>query len=100
MEEFTQNVVTIIKNIPPGRVISYGAVGAMAGAPRSARQVVRVLRTQTKKHDLPWFRVVNARLQVAIKDPLGQSEQIQRLKEEGISVDQKGRIPKEYLWSP
>ncbi len=72
----------------------------MAGIPRSARYIVYILKTETSHHNLPWHRVVNSRLQIAIKNPIGQNEQMQLLRSEGIPVDQEGKITKEYLWMP
>jgi alkylated DNA nucleotide flippase Atl1 len=36
MSLFEQRVLTIVRNIPPGRVATYGDVAAMAGRPRAA----------------------------------------------------------------
>ena len=37
MEPFTERVVEIIKNIPEGKVMTYGQIAAVAGSPRGAR---------------------------------------------------------------
>ena len=58
MKPFTERVVAIIKNIPEGKVMTYGQVAALAGSPRGARQVVRVLHSLSAKHQLPWHRVI------------------------------------------
>ncbi|MCG3219708.1 MAG: MGMT family protein [Candidatus Heimdallarchaeota archaeon] len=96
---FTEEVVEIIKAIPKGRVATYGQVARLAGNPRAARQVVRTLNTQTKKHKLPWHRMINAQGKIAIKDPFGADEQKALLLAEGVEVSEKYTISLEkYQW--
>jgi len=56
---FFEEVRRVVRNIPRGRVASYGEVARAAGYPRCARMVVRALR-DSKRHRLPWQRVVGA----------------------------------------
>ncbi|MCY3410537.1 MAG: MGMT family protein [Candidatus Heimdallarchaeota archaeon] len=101
MTEFTDTVVDIIKSIPKGKVATYGQVAALAGSPRASRQVVRILHTQTKKHGLPWHRLINSKGQIAIKDAFGADEQKARLNAEGVEVDDKYKINlKNFQWQP
>ena len=95
---FTDRVVQIIAAIPEGQVARYGQIAALAGSPRGARQVVRVLHTQSRRHGLPWHRVVNAMGQIALKDPLGAEEQRLRLEAEGIEISPGGKIGDRYFW--
>ncbi|MBP2078354.1 MGMT family protein [Oceanobacillus polygoni] len=92
MKPFTANVIAIIKQIPEGRVMTYGQIARAAGSPRAARQVVRILHSMSKKHRLPWHRVINAKGQVAIKDEVTAMEQKWQLEAEGVEVSQKGEI--------
>ncbi|QHK04677.1 DNA base-flipping protein [Bacillus velezensis] len=50
---FTERAVAIIKQIPEGKVMTYGQIADLAGSPRGARQVVRILHSMSKKHRLP-----------------------------------------------
>ena len=100
MNEFTALVVEIIKSIPKGKVATYGQVAKLAGSPRGARQVVRILHTQTKKHGLPWHRMINSKGQIAIKDAYGAEEQKSRLLAEDIEVEGNKIDLKLYLWDP
>ncbi len=84
VEEFTENVVTIIKKIPPGKVMTYGQIAKCAGSPRGARQVVRVLHTMSRKHELPWHRVINAKGEIGLKSEDGYIDQKMMLEGEGI----------------
>lgn len=77
LQPFTAEVVRILKEIPPGRVVTYGHVARLAGSPRAARQVVRILHTMSEKHQLPWHRVVNAKGEIAVPDD--ESRELQRM---------------------
>ncbi|UFJ42612.1 MGMT family protein [Brevibacillus humidisoli] len=86
MNPFTEKVVEIIKQIPAGRVMTYGQIAALAGSPRGARQVVRILHAMSRKHRLPWHRVINAKGQIALQDPDMHSLQKLLLLGEGIEL--------------
>lgn len=45
---FTERAVAIIKQIPEGKVMTYGQIADLAGSPRGARQVVRILHSMSK----------------------------------------------------
>lgn len=101
MTPFTQTVIEIIKQIPSGKVMTYGQIAKLAGSPRGARQVVRILHSMSKKYQLPWYRVVNAKGQIAIKDEQAYQEQVMNLKAEGIEIGMHDVIDlKEYQWVP
>ncbi len=96
---FTQRVIEVIKRIPRGRVATYGQVAALAGNPRGARQVVRVLHTCTDKHKLPWHRVVKRDGRIALKPGYGCEIQKELLRQEGVEFDENDAIDFErYLW--
>ncbi|WP_077617189.1 MGMT family protein [Bacillus sinesaloumensis] len=86
MKPFTENVIQIIKQIPSGKVMTYGQIARLAGSPRGARQVVRILHSLSKKYNLPWFRVVNAKGEIAIRDEEAHVSQSIFLEDEGIEV--------------
>ncbi len=98
-ESFSRNVIEILRKIPRGEVTTYGAVAALAGSPRSARQVVRLLHSSSKKYDLPWHRVINSRGYIAIKDPEGFAEQKALLEMEGVFSDEKGKVTIDGYWT-
>ncbi|WP_163971077.1 MGMT family protein [Oceanobacillus halotolerans] len=101
MAPFTKEVLTIIRSIPEGKVMTYGQIARFAGSPRAARQVVRILHSMSKKHHLPWHRIVNAKGQIALKNDELYHEQIINLQMEGIEVSQQGSIDLEkYQWNP
>jgi methylated-DNA-protein-cysteine methyltransferase-like protein len=53
-------VLALVRQIPPGRVSSYGVLAAEAGFPRHARHVGKLLGSLPDGHGLPWHRVVNS----------------------------------------
>lgn len=59
MSAFKQKVYEIVRNIPKGKVVSYGQVALMAGVPRAAIQVGWVLHISNEEDKLPWWRVIN-----------------------------------------
>lgn len=99
MEAFTRRVIEIIKRIPEGKVCTYGRVARMAGQPGGARQVARILHSSSRKHQLPWQRVVNVRGSISLPQYGGYAEQKARLQAEGVAFDAADRIDLEkYLW--
>ncbi|GIO20688.1 hypothetical protein J18TS1_37880 [Oceanobacillus oncorhynchi subsp. incaldanensis] len=99
MTPFTEEVIKIIREIPSGKVMTYGQIAREAGNSRAARQVVRVLHSMSKKHQLPWHRVINAKGQLAIPNEEGNWEQRTRLEAEGVLVSSSGYVDlKKYQW--
>lgn len=100
MQTFTKEVITIIKNIPEGMVMTYGQIACMAGSPRGARQVARILHSMSRKYHLPWHRVINAQGKLMIKDEAMYNEQKMSLESEGV-VCVDGRVElAEYQYRP
>ena len=100
MNTFTRQIVDVIRAIPKGRVTSYGRVAALAGNPRAARQVSRILHTMSQKHELPWHRVVNASGKISL--PRGRGYELQKalLESEGVFVSSSGAVDlSTYLWT-
>jgi len=88
MTKFTEDVIDIIKMIPHGKVMTYGQIAAYANNPRGARQVSRILHSMSRKHNLPWHRVINSKGRVSLTGEAGfiQSE---LLVSEGVTVINK-----------
>lgn len=98
---FTTRVVEAIRNIPAGRVATYGQIAGLAGNRRAARQVVRILHTQTRAEELPWHRVVTREGRIALGTEQGGGEQRRLLEGEGVEFDRAGSIDLErFLWAP
>ncbi|UCC44783.1 MAG: MGMT family protein [Candidatus Zixiibacteriota bacterium] len=98
---FHQRAVQVVKKIPRGRVATYGQIAALAGSPRAARQVVRVLNTASEKEKLPWHRVINREGRVVLKPGRGYELQKALLKDEGVVFDDNGLVDFDrFLWKP
>ena len=57
-ESFSERVYDAVSRVPRGRVITYGQIARMIGAPKAARQVGWAMRRCPE--GLPWHRVVRA----------------------------------------
>lgn len=100
-EERKRRITATIRDIPSGRVASYGQVAEIAGVPRGARQVGYVLRQLPADHGLPWHRVLRASGEIALpKDSPGFREQVRRLRGEDVPVS-RGRVNMQrWQWQP
>lgn len=99
LNSFSERAIFVMKSIPPGRVLSYGAVAALAGNPRGARQVSWLINSSTKKHNLPWFRIINSKGRISIIQPEGYEKQKELLQQEGVEFSANDTVDLErYLW--
>ena len=97
--EFTENIIRIIKNIPLGKVLTYGYIAKLAGNPRAARQVSWILHSSTKKYELPWHRVINSQGIIALKSVEDKEYQKGLLELENIVVSDDFKIDlEEHMW--
>ncbi len=88
-------IYDVVRQIPPGRVATYGQVAELAGLPGHARQVGYALHA-LKDEEVPWHRVVNAQGRVSRRsDPGYDGWQRELLEGEGVSFDDSGRVPLE-----
>ena len=96
---FQQRVLEIVRAIPPGSVLTYGQVAALADTPRAARQVGRILYFYGES--VPWQRVINYYGGLSTyKVGSGEMQRV-LLEEEGISFRADGTIDlNRYQWRP
>jgi methylated-DNA-protein-cysteine methyltransferase-like protein len=95
----TQEIISLIKSIPSGRVATYGQIARLAGFTNGARQVVRILHTCSVKYDLPWHRVINAKGEIALSLYNGAEEQKALLEAEGVLCSEEFKVDlKKYGW--
>ena len=100
-ENLADIIKKVIKKIPKGKVTTYGQIAAMAGNPRAARLVVRVLHSSSRKDKLPWHRVINSKGKISLGPGEGYEEQKSLLIAEGVWFDDNDKIDlKRNLWSP
>jgi methylated-DNA-protein-cysteine methyltransferase-like protein len=93
-DEAVGAICAVIRRIPKGWVATYGQVAAMAGLPRRARLVGRVLQRLDPAVDVPWHRVVNARGEVSYSLSRNGGDVLQRrlLEKEGLRFDENNRL--------
>ena len=60
MDDAAAKVLAVIRTIPPGRVLTYGDVAALAEAEVTARDVGQVLLRHGEGEGIPWWRVLRA----------------------------------------
>jgi len=90
MSPLAEIIIEIIKNIPKGKVLTYGEVAARAGSPRSARLVSYLLHGCSDKYDLPWHRVINFQGKISLRGILGEEQKL-LLVMEGVKFE-NGKI--------
>lgn len=99
---YRERVYSIVREIPPGRVITYGAIAHLLGDPRQARQVGWAMaRTPDECPPIPAHRVVNSRGAVSPDGDGGNAVRRRLLEAEGVVFGSDGRLDLErYLWLP
>lgn len=81
---YFQRVWQVVRQIPAGRVATYGAVARAAGFPGTARQVVWALRGAPGQAALPWHRVLGAGGKIRLPGPSGLEQRL-RLEAERVT---------------
>ncbi|WP_298846283.1 MGMT family protein [uncultured Salinicola sp.] len=93
--QILEQIYTIVAQIPPGRVTTYGRIAGMTeGA--TARMVGTAMRQLPTGHDLPWYRVIGASRRIA--DHGGAQRQHEKLRAEGVVFDASDRVPTHLMW--
>lgn len=87
-DDFRNEVYAVVRAIPYGKVLTYGDVAQLAGFPRHARMVGRVLHDVPASFGLPCHRVVNSRGRTAPH----WEEQRSLLEAEGVAFGGGGYV--------
>jgi methylated-DNA-protein-cysteine methyltransferase-like protein len=89
---FSDRVYALVRTVPRGKIVSYGAVAALLGKPRGARAVGQALRNLPEGSDVPWWRVVNRNGAVSDR-PVINAKSLQQalLRKEKVKFDASGR---------
>jgi len=100
--DFFKNVYNIVRQIPYGRVTTYGAIARAIGAAKSARTVGYAMNASHQFNDVPAHRVVNRNGVLTGKHHFPGTHVMQQMLEaEGIVVkDDKVIDFKKHLWIP
>jgi len=102
MSAFSERVYDCVRRIPTGRIINYGSIAVLAGAPRAARGVGYAPGNRPPGTDEPWWRVVNRRGAISTSRVSGLARRQRALLErEGIVFDDRGEASWErFGWDP
>jgi methylated-DNA-protein-cysteine methyltransferase related protein len=101
-DNFFERVYTVARQIPFGRVTSYGAIAKVLGAARSARMVGWAMNAAHNLEDVPAHRVVNRKGLLTGKHHFDGTNLMQQLLEnEGIEVIDNQIVDFEKVfWEP
>lgn len=101
-ENFFERVYGVVKQIPPGRVTSYGAIARYLGAAGSSRMVGWALNNSHNKEAVPAQRVVNRIGMLSGKHHFGGTNVMQQMLEsEGVEIiENKVQCFERIFWDP
>ncbi len=101
-ENFFERVYAIVRQIPEGKVTSYGAIAKALGTARSARMVGWAMNASHSIEDVPAHRVVNRLGLLSGKHHFEGTNLMQQLLEnEGITVLDNQIVDFEnHFWTP
>lgn len=96
-EKLIYEILSVIEEIPPGRVATYGQIAALCGREKHARLIGKVAAMSGCYGRYPCHRIVNHAGRLAP----GWPEQAQLLAAEGVPLGADGRVElKKYRWTP
>lgn len=107
-EEFNHQVWALVRQIPAGKVCTYGQIASMIAPPAGmdpksylafgARWVGGAMAACPQ--NVPWQRVINSQGKVSLRPGGGGTHQRELLESEGVVFDDHDRIDlKTYAWS-
>lgn len=94
MKTFSERVVEIAKEIPKGRVTTYGRIARAAGAgPMASQSITAILGKayEAGEKNIPFHRIVYADGKVWLSDKYAKTR-LALYKKEGIKLDKNNRI--------
>ena len=92
-----------MRQIPEGRVATYGQIAQLANLPGQARLVGYALYRVERSSNIPWHRVINAKGEVSYSPHRQGADDLQRslLEQEAIVFSPLGKISlSKYQWHP
>lgn len=101
-ESFFERVYTVVRQIPYGKVTTYGAIAKHLGSPGSARMVGWAMNTSKNDPTIPAHRVVNRNGILTGKIHFDGTNLMQQLLEnEGVKIrDNKIQDFSSVFWDP
>ena len=100
-QSYREKVYEIVRQIPRGRVMTYGQIADLLGEGYTARTVGYVMHAADTEN-VPWQRVINSQGGCSTsKMMMPVNLQQKMLEDEGVRFSEKGRCDlNEYRWFP
>ena len=100
-KEYQERVYEIVRQIPRGRVMTYGQIAAVLGEGYTPRTVGYVMHAADSE-SVPWQRVINSQGKCSTgRMTIPVNLQQDMLEQEGVEFDAKGKCDlNEYQWWP
>ena len=97
MTTFSEGVLDVAERIPRGRVAAFWTLAEHAGSPRAYGPAGRIIRLARDGGDprIPWWRVVDCH-----GTPQFRGKGARLVLGEGVELNERGRVPQEFFWSP
>lgn len=95
-------IYAVVRQIPVGKVATYGQVAELAGLIGKPRVVGYALYKVAPEDEIPWQRVINAKGEISTSAFRDGSDDLQRviLEEEGIEFEGNKIDLAKYRWQP
>lgn len=92
MSNLHERIYEMVRQIPPGKVASYGQIARIVGG-CTARMVGFAMSATPEGSDIPWHRVINSQGKISPHGfGFGSAMQRSLLESEGIQFDSSGKI--------
>lgn len=91
MTQFEKNVISIVKRIPKGNVLTYGGVAKRAGNGKASRAVGSIMAKNIDKN-VPCHRVVKSDGSIGMYNGLQGKSKSVILKKEGVVFSKSGKV--------
>lgn len=99
--QYKKRVYELVRQIPAGRVMTYGQIAAILGEGYTPRTVGYVMHAADTEN-VPWQRVINSQGKCStgrLTIPVNLQQMM--LEQEGVAFDAKGRCDlNEFGWRP
>lgn len=93
---FRVHVYEVVRQIPRGKVATYGLIARLLGCPAHSRLVGKVMSLTPQGEGIPAWRVVNSQGRLVPR----WDEQRTLLEAEGVGFLPSGKVRREAMWNP
>jgi methylated-DNA-protein-cysteine methyltransferase-like protein len=91
-------VYNLVKQIPRGRVLTYGQLGQLLALRGGARAAGRAMAASPSGQGIPWHRVIGAGGRILLREPHASLQQ-RLLESEGVRVAERRVDLSKHLWA-